>query len=318
METALRALQAQSATDRQALGNLLRDVQTGLQALRSETAHAEASDRQVLGDLMRDVQTGFRALRSEGVLTAADPHAADKIQALQALLEAKLGDLDSAMGSLSERLPSIQKLAAASDSWDELRTHMETVEGRVGSQTLDVANRIADAFSQRLSQTEAALQLLQEETERHWSSDGERQIALEASVRAHLQGAEEAAKKQERDLGEIYQALVKLGANQQTLGDNFTAWRIETGGDIGIVNNGLQRLEQTTLDLLGHLGSDLHALREETRAGRGGLFYRFKRWLFGTSNVLEAGWREHTPTTRETSAAAPKEELPGSKVELKS
>ena len=127
---------------------------------------------------------------------------------------------------------------------------MEKVEGRVGSQSLDVANRIADAFSQRLVQTEAALQRLQEETERHWSSDGERQIALETSVRAHLQGAEDAAKKHERDLGEIYQALVKLGANQQTLGDNFTAWRIETGGDIGIVSNRLQQLEQTTLDLL--------------------------------------------------------------------
>ena len=47
---------------------------------------------------------------------------------------------------------------------------------------------------------------------------------------------------------------MKLGANQQTLGDNFTAWRIETGGDIGIVSNRLQQLEQNMLDLLGHLG----------------------------------------------------------------
>ena len=100
-------------------------------------------------------------------------------------------------------------------------------------------------------------------TERHWSSNGERQIALEASVRAQLQGAEEAGKTHARDLGEIYQALVKLGANQQTLGDNFTAWRIESGGDIGIVSNRVQQLEQTMLDLLGHFGGELQALRQE-------------------------------------------------------
>ena len=155
------------------------------------------------------------------------------------------------MGTLSKRLSGIDKIVAASEAWQELRTHLSAVEGRVGSQTLEVANRIADAFSERLQKTEAGLQRLQQETERHWSSNGERDIALEASVRSHLQGAEEAGKKHERDLGEVYQALVKLGANQQTLGDNFTAWRIETGGDIGIINNRLQQVEQTMAAMSG-------------------------------------------------------------------
>ena len=104
------------------------------------------------------------------------------------------------MGTLGKRLAGLDKIAAASDAWQELRTSMEAVEGRFGTQTLDVANRIADAFSERLGKTEAGLQRLQEETERHWSSNGERQIALEASVRAHLQGAEEAGKTHARDL----------------------------------------------------------------------------------------------------------------------
>jgi hypothetical protein len=119
-----------------------------------------------------------------------------------------------------------------------------------------------------------------------------------------MQAAEEAVKKQERDLGEIYQALVKLGANQQTLGDNFTAWRIETGGDIGIVNNGLQKLEQTMLDMIGHLGAELHAMRQESDAGgvrRNG----FKRWLYGTGHVFASGWREENPPPRQVSPTAP-------------
>ena len=206
MEAALRALQAEVATDRQAIGDLLRGVQSGLQGLRSDGTHLVASDR-----------------------APADP-----------LLEAKLADLGKAMSTLSERIAGIDKVPAGD-----------------AIQTLEVANRIADAFSERLGKTELGLQRLQEGTERHWSSNGERQIALEASVRAQLQGAEEAGKTHARDLGEIYQALVKLGANQQTLGDNFTAWRIESGGDIGIVSNRVQQLEQTMLDLLGHFGSEL-------------------------------------------------------------
>ncbi len=272
MEAALRALQAEVATDRQAIGDLLRGVQSGLQALRSDGSHALVSDH------------------APGV---------------DALLEAKLGDLGKAMSTLSERIAGFDKEAAGG------ATH-----------TLEVGNRIADAFSERLGKTEAGLQRLQEETERQWSSNGERQIALETSVRAHLQGAEEAGKAHARDLGEIYQALVKLGANQQTLGDNFTAWRIESGGDIGIVSNRVQQLEQTMLDLLGHFGSELQALRQEGHDGTGGRRNGFKRWLYGTGNVFGASWRDETaptvpqtpaPTVPQTPAPPPREGTPAEK-----
>jgi Clp amino terminal domain, pathogenicity island component len=298
MEASMRSLQTQVAADRQSLGDLLRDLQSGLQALRSEGALAAVSDR---------------------------TQAAERTQAFGSLVETKLGELGKSvtalakrlagidnLGTLGERLAGVDKLAAASDSWQDLHTHMETLEGRIGKQTLDVANRIADAFSERLTRTETGLQHLQQETERHWSSNGERQIALEASVRAHLQAAEEAGKKQERDLGEVYQALVKLGANQQTLGDNFTAWRIETGGDIGIVNNGLHQLEQTVLDLLGHLGNDIQALRREGYTGG------FKRWLYGTGNVSAGSWRDETPAPRHAPepAAKAKDETSGDHAEI--
>ena len=276
MEAAVRALQGEVAADRHAIGELMRDVQSGLQALRSDTVRAAATDRS----------------------PAADP-----------LLQAKLGDLGTAMGALSERLSGIDRIAAGGSS-QELRTLVESIEDRVGAHALEVANRIADALSERLAKTEAALRGLQEDAERHWGSTEERQIALDASVKAQLQGAEEASKTHERDLGEIYQALVKLGANQQTLGDNFTAWRIESGGDIGIVNNRLQQLEQTTLDLLGHLGGELQALRQEGHDGAGGRRNGFKRWLYGTGNVFAAGWRDEIPATRDVPTPAPKTPAP--------
>jgi hypothetical protein len=256
-----------------------------MQALQAQAA----ADRQALSDLLRDLSS--LALRGEGAPAAAalNPHAVEA-------LKGKLGELDTSLSALGHRLTGIDKLASASDVWgdisQELRTRLEVIEGRLGTPTLEAADRIAEAFANRFEKTETGLKDLQEETEKHWTSSSERQIALEASVRAHLQSAEAAGKKHERDLNEIYQALVKLGANQQTLGDNFTAWRIESGGDIGIISNRLQQLEQTMLDRLGRLGADLRAWRQERREGkrRG---EGFKRWLYGTANVF--AWRDEAP-----------------------
>ena len=242
-----------------------------------------AADRQALNVLLRDAQSALQALGGEGEPAAdAGSH--------EALL-AKLGELEKMLGALANRLAGIDRLAGMGDAWQELRERMSAIEGRLGTQALDVANRVGAAVAERLEGAQTGLRHLEEETEKRWSSNGERQIALEASVRAHLKSAEEAAKKHERDLNDIYQALVKLGANQQTLGDNFTAWRIESGGDIGIVSNRVQQLERTVLDLVGHLGTDLQAWRQESRVG-GNRVESFKRWLYGTSRTFASGWRE--------------------------
>src|SRR5262249_37335777 len=156
--------------------------------------------------------------------------------AVEALV-GKIGELEKMLGVLANRLAGIDGLASTGDAWRELRERTSAIEGQLGTQALDIANRVGAALADRLEGAQSGLRHLEEETKKRWSSNGERQIALEASVRAHLQSTEESAKKHERDLNEIYQALVKLGANQQTLGDNFTAWRIESGGDIGIVSN---------------------------------------------------------------------------------
>ena len=258
MASSLRGFEAQATADRQALGALLSDAQAALQALAGER---------------------------EGALAAGSGS-----QALDALL-GKFGELEKTLGVLANRLAGIDSFASTGDAWQELRERMSGIEGRFGTQALDIASRVGADVAERLEGAQTGLRQLEEETEKRWSSNGERQIALEASVRAHLQSAEEAAKKHERDLNEIYQALVKLGANQQTLGDNFTAWRIESGGDIGIVSNRVQQLERTVLDLLGHLGTDLRTWRQESRVG-GNRVESFKRWLYGTSKALASGWRE--------------------------
>ena len=70
-------------------------------------------------------------------------------------------------------------------------------------------------------------------------------VAIEEIVRAQAERMEEASKTHERDLGEIFEALVKLGTNQQTLGNNLEAWRFDSSGDISIVSNRLESLERS-------------------------------------------------------------------------
>jgi hypothetical protein len=279
MEGTLRALQGQVAADRQTLGDMLRDVDSSVHALRRESSGASAAER------------AETAERVHALKTLVD----NKLSEIGTTVTERLARMDN-MGLLGEHLASLDKIATAGESWRELSEAVHGFDAIVNKHTLEIVNRVTGAISERLEKAEAGLGRLQQDTERYWSATGERQIALDASVRAHLQSVEEAAKKHERDLGEVHQALVKLGANQQTLGDNFTAWRIETGGDIGIVNNGLRQLEQTVLGLFGQLGGELQALQQQVPAAQpavraGG---SFKRWLYGTDSVF--GWRAETGT----------------------
>jgi hypothetical protein len=160
----------------------------------------------------------------------------------------------------------------------------------------------AAALSGRFEEAQTGLQRRQEEAERQLTAMGERQIGLEASVRAQLQSAEEASEARERDLDHINEVLDRLRDGQQTLGENLREWQ----GDIGIVSNKLQQLEQTVVDALGQLSLDVQALRHasfdnDTRRGQG-----FKRWLYGTGNVFQSSWREEAASLR--AAGRPRDE----------
>jgi len=288
MESALRALRDEVGADRKAFGDLLRDVWSELPTLRMLRDEV-AADRKVIGELLRDVRSELQVRDKEG---GAGVGTMD-VGAVDALLEAKFGGLGKATSDLVERLPAIDRLVAGEPS-QELLGRLEAVEERIELRALEAADKVANGLAERLERTEASLRRLQEAADRNWTSGGERQIALEASVRAQMQTADEANKAYERHLGEIYQALVKLGANQQTLGDNFATWRTETGGDISIVNNRLQQLEHTILELLNQLGGELQLLRQESHANGSRRGNGFKRWLYGTNNVFAAGRKGNT------------------------
>ncbi|HZT48118.1 MAG TPA: hypothetical protein VFA64_09080 [Hyphomicrobiaceae bacterium] len=292
LEVAVLALREEAAAERKALADLLHEARPDLEAMRGLRDDI-AADRRALAELVGEVRSELQALRS------ASPQAAGAVgvQAVESLLDARLGDLGKAAAMLAERLPAIEGLFS-SDALPELRTRLETLEGSIETRTRQAAERVVGNLGERIGEAQTGLQRLQAETERRWASSDERQIALEASVRAHLHAAEEASKAHGQVLGEVHQALMKLATSQQTLGDNFATWRSESGGDIGIVSNRVAQLEQTMLDLLSQLGGELQALRQESHGDGGRRSNGFKRWLYGTSSVFAS--RREAPGTPRT------------------
>jgi ClpA/ClpB-like protein len=253
------------------LAERLDRLEASLQALREEAA----ADRRLAADLVRAVQAELQAFRSQG----APAHVAGSGEAIEAVLEAKLGKFGEAMAALAARLGSIDRLAAGGSNWEALEARLAAVESSIAAQTSALTERVSSLLASSPKLTEAPEQ------------GSQPQLALEQALQTSLQASEEAGRATDRRHGEIRQAMGSLDASQQRLAGNLDTWRVESAADIAIVSNRLQQLEQKVLDALDRLGEDVHAVRlghleNGARRGNG-----FKRWLYGTGTVFASGWR---------------------------
>ena len=182
----------------------------------------------------------------------------------------------------------------------EVRARIEAVEKRITAESWDAANTISSLVSERLDQAEGTLKRLHEEGALTLNSASRQLLALEPALQAHLERTEEATRNHEREIGEMYEALVKLGTNQQTLAGNLSSWRQESGGDLGVINNRLEQMDRALQATLGRLDGEVQALRQAIVAGREGSWRgRFKEWLYGTRRVFAGSWREEAQALRE-------------------
>ena len=86
-------------------------------------------------------------------------------------------------------------------------------------------------------------------TDGYGTEIGQKFANLETMLRTQWERIEEGSKAHER-LNELFQGLVKLGSNQQTLADNLDAWRLDHAGDFGIVSDRLKNLEQALEEII--------------------------------------------------------------------
>ena len=268
-----------------ALNERLDRMEASFRAVREEAA----SDRRLTAELLSAVQVELQALSSQGPRVLP----ADLSEAITAVLEAKLGKFDGAISALATRLGALEA-PAAGEGWQALEGRLAAIEEGLTAPAPDQTSAFSSLLSARLAEAEARLQpRLQPLVQ-----GIERQAALAAQMLAALQAAEEAAKARDRRLVEILQAVASLGASQQTLAHSLAAWRVELGGDVAIVSNRLEQMQQTMLGLLEQLNGAVHALRLEHLENGARRGHGFKRWLYGTGDVFATSWREDADRMR--------------------
>ena len=239
-------------------------------AMRSLVADV-AADRKAMLELMAELRAG-----------RGEDQAAPTADVTQ-----KLEEISRSMTGLGERFEAIRAFAP-SEGGGDFSGRLSAMESRLSEQPSAIADAVSFMLNERRAGAEGGLQPAADGGS---AAPAEKIVAIEEIVRTQAERMEEASKTHERDLGEIFEALVKLGTNQQTLGNNLEAWRLDSSGDISIVSNRLESLERS----LQGPGSIPDAPESNGARARS-----FKRWLYGTGRVLPSSWREDAAALRDS------------------
>jgi hypothetical protein len=219
----------------------------------------------------------------------------EQVQAVATELEAKLSEQIAALGErLGGRL-SVVDQQPASESLAYMGARLDLIEKQLARHTKDVTEAVSNTLLEHLIKAE--------ESEVTAVVGPDKLEAIETSIESHLQRADEAAKMHENSLAEIYEALVKLGTNQQTLASNLNTWRVESSGDVSIISNRLLEMERNTQEMASRFDGQVESLRHVTRS-EDRPFGSFKRWLYGTTSVLSGAWRDDPDAVRRRLAPA--------------
>jgi hypothetical protein len=260
----------QPAVAQELLGRL-ESVETAMRAIAAEVA----ADRKAMLDLMGEIHHELRSARE------------DSVTAQPAIVLDKIEDVGRSVSGLTERFEAIRTIGPG----DAVAVRLTALESKLSEQPSAIADAIAYMLNGRRAGTDEPLQLTAEDSA---GSLTDKLASLEAIVRAQSERVDDAGKAHERDLNEIFEALVKLGTNQQTLASNLESWRLDNSGDVSIVSNRLENMERTLQETLAP------PERSESAEGNGARARKLKRWLYGTKRVLPATWRDDAAAIRES------------------
>jgi hypothetical protein len=204
------------------LNNRLDRMEAAFRTVREEAT----SDRRITAELLGAVQDELKGLQSDGPRVLP----ADLGEAINSLLDTRLGKLDTAVSGLAGRLAAHDEPApgpSAGEALEAVEDRLAAIEESLTTPPPDPARAISALLATRTGEWEARLRPMAEALER--------QAALLSAVRTGQQAADEAAKLRDRRLVEILQAITSLDASQQSLAQSLAAWRVEIGGDVAIV-----------------------------------------------------------------------------------
>ncbi|MBK9080326.1 MAG: hypothetical protein IPL91_15110, partial [Hyphomicrobium sp.] len=258
--------------------------------------------------------------------------ATEKLQTLERTLETRQTESQRAWSSVAERLRGIDEtIAGQRQQTAELRTSFASdirtmIERAVTGQSQAsgvLQTLIGERFAainqqfdqQGLALTTAVTQLTEPTLSRITQLDTvnqqrlaeqtqlirsltDRSAQLETIVKT---STEQLSATTRSDMTEVHDALLKLGANQQTLAENLEQWRAESEGGLSIVSNRLELMERASgapLQALKQMQSDLANLQQVTLADYDQNRRGIRHWLFGTEDIFSGSWRDETAQIR--------------------
>ncbi len=246
-----------------------------------------------LADLVTDQlvtvteQVRQATLRLEGLERSMDARQADSQRMMSTIGERLRGLDDQISAARREQQSSVQSPAAMQSF---LADRFQSIKGQFDQNRLDLTS----AMAQVLEPLAVRVQQLETTSGQLMQNLVQRVAGLDSSLKAQNDSSK-------ADFVEMHDALVKLGANQQTLAGNLDQWRLESGGDLGIISNRLELLERGSgqpIEMLRSLQTDMVALQQVALADYDHNRRGFKNWLFGTDDIFAGSWRDETSALR--------------------
>ena len=237
--------------------------------------------------------------------------ATQRLETLERSMEQRQAEGQRALSGVAERLRVLdekldlqrreQQTAVSSQNPAAIQSlvsdRFQAMKGYMDQSKLDLTSAMAqvvEPLMQRLQQMEQTADRRQSERGHVLQVIDQRVAGFDAQLKSQVEA-------NRSNLDEVHDALVKLGTNQQTLAGNLEQWRLESGGDLGIISNRLELLERGSaqpLELLNQMQVDMQALQQVALADYDHNRRGFKNWLFGTDDIFASAWLDETSALR--------------------
>ena len=237
--------------------------------------------------------------------------ATQRLETLERSMEQRQAEGQRALSGVAERLRVLdekldlqrreQQTAVSSQNPAAIQSlvsdRFQAMKGYMDQSKLDLTSAMAQVVEPlmlRLQQMEQTADRRQSERGHVLQIIDQRVAGFDAQLKSQVEA-------NRSNLDEVHDALVKLGTNQQTLAGNLEQWRLESGGDLGIISNRLELLERGSaqpLELLNQMQVDMQALQQVALADYDHNRRGFKNWLFGTDDIFASAWLDETSALR--------------------
>jgi hypothetical protein len=246
---------------------------------------------------------------------------ADRLAALEAALARQSAPMHTDLSPLDSRLSAIESALHARANGDAgfafdvgYAERLATIEAAIATERSERASAIT-ALSDEISGVRSAVRLAAQNSEAAQSALAEqlqliassldqsrdagggfsdRVAAIEQALDAQSQRLTEAHAVYSAELAEVHEALMKIGANHQTLAGAIDNWRSNDSGEIHLINARIGAVHEDgskRLAAIEKLCADVETLSHLVLDDRTRQQGSFKRWLLGTEDWVKASWR---------------------------